>query len=117
MKKVLSILGILTVLCSSTPAFASPHGPGAPMQSPHHQGQVVRAGHHQMNYHHPAPPPPPANVVYHRPHNSVVVGGVLARRGYWGYPYCYDYRLGCCDGFYYRTYPRYHSGISVNFRF
>lgn len=115
MKKFLSILSVFTILCLSTPAFASPQGAGAPMRAPH-QAQIVRAGHHQMQMHHrhSAPPPP---VVYHRPHSSIVVGGVLARRGYWGYPYCYDYRLGCCDGFYYRSYPYYHSGMSINLRF
>ncbi len=79
MKKVLSFIALFAILGASVPAIAAP--------PPHAgKGHVVHAGPHR------APAPPPHH--YYRK-GSAVFGGVLARRGYWGYPYCCDYRLGC----------------------
>ena len=100
MKKVLSVLSLVALLGLTTPANAvpPPHA-GGPMG----RGEIVHAGsgfHGHVNprrYDWGAPPPPP-RVYYGR--GSVVVGGVLARRSYWGYPYGYDCRLGWCEGYY-----------------
>ena len=104
MKKVLSVLGLIGILSLAAPVNAVPiGGPGGP-HGGHHGGQMVVAG---PNYGHRPPrggrqwgPPPPPH--YNR--GGAIVGGVLARRSYWGYPYC-DYRLGWCDDFYYRPCP------------
>lgn len=115
MKKLFSLLAILTVFSLTAPAFAAPpphHGGHGSIPSQH----VVMAGHHHHHYgggyRHPAPPPPPP--VYYHSHRRAVVGGVLARRSYWSYPYC-DYRLGWYDDF--CMPPRYSSGVYVNFGF
>ena len=99
MKKVLSIFCLLSALNLAIPAFAAP--------PPHAKGHRVVAG---PRYHHPPH-------VKHHPKcysGNAVIGGVLARRSCWGYPYC-DYRLGCYDDFYY--YPAPKSGIYVNVGF
>ncbi|MGYP000034941949 len=109
MKKVLSLLSLVALLGLAIPANAAPPPPMG-------RGHMVQAGPHHGNHRPPrrdwgAPPPPR----YER--GSVVVGGVLARRGYWSYPYCYDYRLGWYDDFYAPPPPpRYYgSGVYVNF--
>lgn len=100
MKKVLSVLSLVALLGLTAPANAvpPPHA-GGPMG----KGHMVQAG---PGFHgHSGPrrcnwgaPPPPPRAYYGR--GSVVVGGVLARRSYWGYPYGYDCRLGWCEGYY-----------------
>ncbi len=100
MKKVLSVLSLVALLGLATPANAVPPPPhaGGPMG----RGEIVHAGSGFHGHGNPrrydwgAPPPPRA--YYGR--GSVVVGGVLARRSYWGYPYGYDCRLGWCEGYY-----------------
>ena len=101
MKKVLSVFSLLALLSLAMPANAAPppHA-GGPMGN----GQIVHAGPGFRGHGGPhrggwgAPPPPPPRAYYGR--GSVVVGGVLARRSYWGYPYGYDCRLGWCEGYY-----------------
>ena len=99
MKKILSTLCLFTLLGISIPANAAP-----PPKGPMNGGQIVQAGpgfrgghggSHRGDW--GAPPPPPRA---HYGRGSVVVGGVLARRSYWGYPYGYDCRLGWCDAYY-----------------
>lgn len=114
MKKIFSLLAILTVFSLTAPAFAAPppHQGGHGSMPPQH---IVMAGYHHHHhygggYRHPAPPPPPP--VYYHSHRGAVIGGVLARRSYWSYPYC-DYRLGWYDDF--CMPPRYSSGVYVNF--
>ncbi len=100
MKKVLSILSLIAVFATLSPAYA---GPG--------KGHVVHAGpevHHRPPHHVMAPPPPPPR--YYR--GSAVIGGVLARRSCWGSPYC-NYRLGWYDDYYYQ--PCYRDGVYINF--
>ena len=113
MKKVLAFLGLFAMLSLAMPANAAPPPAGGP-----HGGQMIQAGPHRGHYGAPrrrwdAPPPPPRDY-YGR--GSVVVGGVLARRGYWGYPYGYDCRLGWCDDFYYYP-PAPPSRVYVNLGF
>lgn len=116
MKKVLSILSLVAMLGLAVPANAAPPPPpNAPMG-----GEIIQAGPH---YGHGAPhrndwgapPPPPPRTYYGR--GSVVVGGVLARRSYWGYPYGYNCRLGWCDEFYPPPCPpvTYRPDIYINF--
>lgn len=96
MKKVLSVLCLFGLLSFAMPVEAAPRGG--------HGGQIVVAGPsyghcpHQGR-HQWGPPPPPR---YNR--NGAVVGGVLARRSYWSYPY-YNYRLNWYDNFYYPPCP------------
>lgn len=99
MKKVLSLLGLIAIFSIVSPAYAGG------------RGEVIHAGpgmHRQMRPHGGwyAPPPPPHK--HYR--GSAVIGGVLARRSYWGPAYC-DYRLGWCD---YYT-PQYSSNIYIRF--
>ena len=120
MKKFLSVLSIITILSMMTPAFADPgrhSGPGGPGGGHHRAPHHISAGHHHrhsIRHHHPAPPPRIHNYHHHGAH--VHVGGVLARRSYWGYPYGCDYRLGWCDDYYYSRpiRPYYGSGVYVN---
>ena len=117
MKKVLSVFSLLALLSLAMPANAAPppHA-GGPMGN----GQIVHAGPGFRGHGGPhrggwgAPPPPP-RAYYGR--GSVVVGGVLARRSYWGYPYGYDCGLGWCDDFYPPPPPPMYrpSGVYINF--
>ena len=119
MKKVLSILSIMAIFGLMAPAFAAPEGHGRP--GGHHGGPPSHGAHHRIHagYNHHRP-----HVVHHsRPHHvyhghhggHIHVGGVLARRSYWGYPYGCDYRLSWCDD-YYHPRPYYGgSGVYLNF--
>ena len=114
MKKLFTLLGLIGILVMSTPVFAAPMGaaPGG------HRGQMVHAGPGmarppQGGGHHMSPPPPPPAHSYYR--GSAVIGGVLARRSYWGYRNCYYNRLAYCNDYYYRPIPAYYgSGVYVN---
>lgn len=114
MKKVLSLLGLIALLGLAMPANAAPPPIGG-----FHGGQMVQAGpsfgpHGGPRRDWGAPPPPPR---HHYGRGNVVVGGVLARRSYWGYPYGYDCRLGWCDDFYPPPPPPMYrpSGVYINF--
>lgn len=116
MKKVLSLLGLVALLGLVMPANAAPPPQGEP-----HGGQMVQAG---PNFGPQGGPrrdwgaPPPQRHHYGR--GNVVVGGVLARRSYWSYPYVYDYRLGWHDDYFVPPLPPrpyYGSGVYVNFGF
>ena len=114
MKKVLSVLSLLALLSVAMPANAAP----PPAGGGHGGGQMVQAGPGFRGHGDPhrgdwgAPPPPPR--AYHG-RGSIVVGGVLARRSYWGYPYGYDCRLGWCDDFFPPPPPIYRpSGVYIN---
>ncbi len=116
MKKVLTVLSLIEVLgLTMSSANAAPGGPGGP-GGPRGGHHVVHAGpgmHHRPHHggHRMAPPPPR----HHHYHGGIgIVGGVLARRSYWGYPY-YDYRLGLYDDFYYRPYRPYNAGFYIRF--
>ena len=120
MKKFLSVFSIVTILGLMTPAFAAPpSGPHGGHGGPHggHGGRIE--GRHYVSTRHHHPPMrghinhrPPMH--YHHHHASRIhVGGVLARRSYWNYPYSCDYRLGWCDDYYYPT-RYYGSGVYVN---
>lgn len=112
MKKVLSLLGLLAVISMTNSVQAAP-----PPPPPGHHGQIVVAGPghgmHRPPRGHYAPPPPPPGRHYYK--GSAVIGGVLARRSYWRYPYECDYRLGWCDDFYYPPRHCYQNGVYINF--
>lgn len=108
MKKVLSLLSLIAIFSITSPVCAAPGG-GPPGPPP---GQVLHAGHGIHRGHRPpagwgAPPPPPPHR-YHR--GSAIIGGVLARRSCWGYPYC-DYRVGMYG---YYPPPCYGNGVYLN---
>ncbi len=108
MKKVLSLLSLIAIFSITSPVCAAPGGgPGGPPP-----GQVLHAGPGIHRGHRPpagwgAPPPPPPHR-YHR--GSAIIGGVLARRSCWGYPYC-DYRVGMYG---YYPPPCYGNGVYLN---
>lgn len=108
MKKVLSLLSLIAIFSITSPVCAAPGGgPGGPPP-----GQVLHAGPGIHRGHRPpagwgAPPPPPPHR-YHR--GSAIIGGVLARRSCWGYPY-YDYRVGMYG---YYPPPCYGNGVYLN---
>ncbi len=109
MKKVLSLLSLIAIFSISAPAYAAPPPPpghGAPPP-----GQILHAGPGRVRrppvgWGAPPPPPPPR---YHG--GSAIIGGVLARRSCWGYPYC-DYRVGLYD--WYPPPAYYGSGVYLN---
>ena len=114
MKKVLAVLSLLALLSVAMPANAAP----PPAGGGHCGGQMVQAGPGFRGHGGPhrgdwgAPPPPP-RAYYGR--GNIVVGGVLAKRSYWGYPYGYDCRLGWCDDFFPPPPPMYRpSGVYIN---
>lgn len=114
MKKVLSLLGLIAVISMTNLAQAAP----PPPPGGHGHGHVVAAGPGHAGMHRPAhghyaPPPPPPHRHYYR--GGAVIGGVLARRSYWRYPYECDYRLGWCDDFYYVPRPYHRNGVYINF--
>lgn len=96
MKKILSLLGLVALLGLTVPVNAAPPPPiGGP-----HGGQMVQAGPNYGAHMGPrrdwgAPPPPR----HHYERGNVIVGGVLARRSYWGYPCGYNCRLGWYDDY------------------
>ncbi len=110
MKRVISLLSLIAIISITAPAYAAPPGGGPPGPPP--GGHVLHAGPGIHRGHpHPAglrtPPPPPPR--YYR--GSAIIGGVLAGRSCWGYPYC-DYRVGM-----YGYYPQpcyYGSGVYLN---
>lgn len=105
MKKVLALIGLFAILGMAVPANAAPPPPAG--------GHGVHAGyHHRGGHRHCDVPPPRAD--YGK--GNVVVGGVLARRSYWGYPYSYNCRLGWCDDYYYYP-PMRDGGVYVNVGF
>lgn len=116
MKKVLSILGLIAIIGTTTPVLAAPGGPGGPHggHGRHHGGHQIHAGMHHRP--HMAP--------RHHGHGGVVIhtgyprhsywGGY--RSGYWGSNWC-NYRLGCCDPYYYSTPYIAVPGASFSIRF
>lgn len=105
MKKFLSLLGLIAIFAMTTPAYAGGHGHG-PNSGFHGAPESHRPAPPQGNWN--APPPP------HRHYRgSAVIGGVLARRSYWGYRDCYYDRLGWCDDFYYPP-AYYRGGVYIN---
>lgn len=106
MKKVLSLLSLIAVFSIISPVYAAPGGgPGGPPPGGAlHAGPGIHRGHRPPSGR-IAPPPPPR---YYR--GSAIIGGVLARRSCWGYPYC-DYRVGLYD--WYPT-PCDRGGVYVN---
>lgn len=109
MKRMFSIISLLAILNIVSPAFAAPPPPGHGAPPPG-GGHIIHAGpgihrHPPVGWGAPPPPPPPR---YHG--GSAIIGGVLARRSCWGYPYC-DYRLGL-----YNWYPAeyYGNGVYLN---
>lgn len=100
MKKVLSVLGLIAILGTAAPANAAPGGHKGPHGGFHRPPHTVV---------HVAPRPP-----HHYDRGSAFVGGVLARRSYWGYPHC-GYRLGWYDDFCRPYPPTFTSGIYIRF--
>lgn len=111
MKKILSILGLIAILSTTTPVLAAPGGPGHGGPG----GPRPGGGHHISAGHHHRP--------HVRPHGSFAIHTghprhshwVGYRSGYWRTPYC-DYRLGWCDP-YYPPYGYPYGGASFSIRF
>ena len=115
MKKVLSVLSLITILSLTSPAFAGPGGHGGPAgHGPHGGGgHRIHAGAHHRPHIAPRHHHHGGIRIYtgHYPRHARWYG---YRHGYWGNPWC-DYRLGWCDDFYGPIRPFGGMGVSIRF--
>lgn len=104
MKKVLSVLGLLSVLSLVLPANAAP----PPPKYGHNGSQIIVSGSSYVNR------PPVRRYNRYAPPPRHYGNRVFVRHGCWNNPY-YNGRLGWCDDFYFRPCPPPppHSGFST----